>query len=89
MLTDEDITLNEDQLLDNLDDTNGDVDLMNEVNIRPKMHKQQKRRLQKVVSTIFANEAICISAITKLFYGTNNTFLPSVSILSTSLALTG
>lgn len=27
MLTDEDITLNEDQLLDNLDDTNGDVDL--------------------------------------------------------------
>lgn len=27
MLTDEDINLNEDQLLDNLDDTNGDVDL--------------------------------------------------------------
>lgn len=27
MMTDEDINLSEDQLLDNLDDTNGDVDL--------------------------------------------------------------
>lgn len=35
MLTDEDINLNEDQLLDNLDDTNGDVDLMNEVSKTP------------------------------------------------------
>lgn len=30
MLTDEDITLNEDQLLDNLDDTNADAELLNE-----------------------------------------------------------
>lgn len=30
-MADEDLTLNEDQLLDNLDDTNGDVELLNEV----------------------------------------------------------
>lgn len=37
MLTDEDITLNEDQLLDNFDDTNGDVDL--EVIVREILRK--------------------------------------------------
>lgn len=30
-MMDEDITLNEDQLLDNLDDTNGEAELLNEV----------------------------------------------------------
>lgn len=30
-MMDEDITLSEDQLLDNLDDTNGEAELLNEV----------------------------------------------------------
>lgn len=32
-MADEDLTLNEDQLLDNLDDANGETELLNEVSL--------------------------------------------------------
>lgn len=32
-MADEDLTLNEDQLLDNLDDANGEAELLNEVSV--------------------------------------------------------
>lgn len=63
MLTDEDITLNEDQLLDNLDDTNGDVDLMNEVNERLQkrsMYMQMKLKQCAVLPAKHTSDVILI-----------------------------